>query len=342
MKETFNLEFTHYMNNQASLLNALGGKMEKLKEIIGDAKTIGIAGHIRPDGDCVGSCMAIYNYILNNFPEVEVKVYLEYVDNKFRIIKNTDKIITTGFDGTVFDLFITMDSADLERIGINGPFFKSAKRTACIDHHVSNRGYADFNYILPNASSASEVLFDLLEEKKIDQSVAEAMYMGIAHDSGCFRYSSTSPKTMMIAAKLMERDIDITHILEETYYKKTYEQQQITGRLLLESIRFMDNQCIFSYATTKMMNFYGVTTNDLDGVVSELRNVEGVECAVFMYQTGELEYKVSMRSNRIVDVSKIAVGFGGGGHIHASGFNASGTVHDIINNVSREIEKQMQ
>lgn len=316
--------------------------MEKLKEIIGDAKTVGIAGHIRPDGDCMGSCMAIYNYILNNYPEVDVKVYLEFVDNKFRIIKNTDKIITSGFDGTEFDLFITMDSADIERIGINKPFFENAKRTACIDHHVSNKGYADFNYILPDASSASEVLFDLLDEDKIDVSVAEAMYMGIAHDSGCFRYSSTSPKTMRIVAKLLETGIDITEILEETYYKKTYEQQQITGRVFLESVRFMDNKCIFAYATAKMMDFYGVTTTDLGAIVSELRNVEGVECAVFMYQTGEMEYKVSMRSNKIVDVSKIAVKYGGGGHVRASGFSANGTVYDIINNISAEIEKQMQ
>lgn len=316
--------------------------MEKLKDIIGDAKTVGITGHTNPDGDCVGSCMATYNYIRKNFPDIDVKVYLEFVDNKFKLIANTDKIITTGYDGTVFDLFITLDSADLDRTGINKPFFENAKRTACIDHHVSNTGYADFNYILSDASSASEVLYDLLEEDLIDKNTAEAMYMGIAHDSGCFRFSSTTPKTMRIAANIMEKGVNITEILEETYYKKTYEQQQITGRILLESVRFMDNKCIFAYATTKMMDFYGVTKKDLGAVVGQLRNVEGVECAIFMYQKGELEYKVSMRSKKYVDVSKIAVLFGGGGHVHAAGFDASGTVHDIINNVSEEIEKQMQ
>lgn len=315
--------------------------MKKLADIIADAKTVGIAGHIRPDGDCVGSCMAVCNYILKNFPEVDVKVYLEFVHDKFKLIKNADKIITTGYDGTQFDLFITMDSADLERLGPNKPFFENAKRTACIDHHVSNTGYADFNYILPDASSACEVLFDLLDEELIDKETAEALYMGIASDSGCFRYSSTSPKTMIIAAKMMEKGIDITEILEETYYKKTYEQQQITGRILLESVRFMDNRCIFAYATTKMMKFYGVTTKDLDAVVSQLRNVEGVECAIFMYQIGDLEFKVSLRSKEI-DVSKVAVHFGGGGHVHAAGFEATGTVHDIINNISEELEKQMQ
>lgn len=314
--------------------------MEKLREIIADAKTIGISGHIRPDGDCVGSCMAVYNYILKNFPEVEVKVFLEFVHDKFKLIKNADKIITTGYDGTIFDLFITVDSADLERLGPNKPYFQNAKRTACIDHHVSNKGYGNFNYILPDASSTCEVLYDLFDEDFIDKNTAEAMYMGIASDSGCFRYASTSPRTMLIAAKLMEKGINVTEILEETYYKKTYEQQQITGRILLESVRFMDNRCIFAYATTDMMDFYGVTTKDLDAVVSELRNIEGVECAVFMYQIGELEFKVSLRSKKI-DVSVIGVHFGGGGHVHAAGFEATGTVHDIINNISKEIEKQM-
>ena len=178
--------------------------------------------------------MATYNYIRKNFPNVDVKVYLEFVDDKFKLIKNVDKIVTSGYDGTVYDLFITMDCADLERLGFNKPFFDSAKRTACVDHHVSNQGYADFNYILPDASSTCEVLFDLLEEESIDKDVAEALYMGVAHDSGCFRYNSTSPNTMMVAAKMMEKGIDINNILEETYYKKTYEQQQITGRILLK------------------------------------------------------------------------------------------------------------
>lgn len=316
--------------------------MKKLKDIIANATTVGISGHIRPDGDCVGSCMATYNYIRKNFPNVDVKVYLEFVDDKFNLIKNVDKIVTSGYDGTVYDLFITMDCADLDRLGFNKPFFDNAKRTACVDHHVSNQGYADFNYILPDASSACEVLFDLLEEELIDKDVAEALYMGVAHDSGCFRYNSTSPNTMMVAAKMMEKGIDVNNILEETYYKKTYEQQQITGRILLESVRFMDNKCIFAYATNRMMDFYGVTTNDLDAIVSHLRNVEGVECAVFMYQVGEMEYKVSLRSKKYVDVSRIAVLFGGGGHVHAAGFNANGTPYDIINNISEEIEKQMQ
>ena len=315
--------------------------MKKINDIIGDAKTIGIAGHVRPDGDCMGSCMSLYNYLKKNRPDLDVRVFLEFVDKKFNIIENTDQIITTGYDGTKFDLFISLDTASLDRLGLNLPFYENAKRTACIDHHASNDGYADYNYILPNASSACEVLYDLLDVSLFDKSIAEPMYTGIAHDSGVFRFQSTTSKTMNVAGKMLDFGINANKILEETYYKKTYAQSQVAGRLQLESVRFMDNRCIFAYATTKLMDFYGVTTKDLDSVVAQLRNIEGIEVAIFMYQIGEMKYKVSMRSQDLVDVSVIASYFGGGGHVRAAGFDTVGDVHDIINNISEQIEKQM-
>ena len=91
--------------------------IKKINDIIGDAKTIGIAGHLRPDGDCMGSCMSLYNYLKKNRPDLDVRVFLEFVDKKFNIIENTDQIITTGYDGTKFDLFISLDTASLDRLG---------------------------------------------------------------------------------------------------------------------------------------------------------------------------------------------------------------------------------
>lgn len=101
--------------------------MKKINDIIGDAKTIGIAGHLRPDGDCMGSCMSLYNYLKKNRPDLDVRVFLEFVDKKFNIIENTDQIITTGYDGTKFDLFISLDTASLDRLGLNLPFYENAK-----------------------------------------------------------------------------------------------------------------------------------------------------------------------------------------------------------------------
>lgn len=315
--------------------------MKKIDEIIGDAKTVGIAGHIRPDGDCVGSCMTLYNYIKKNHQNVDVRVFLEFVDNKFSLIENTDKIETNGYDGTVFDLFISLDTASLDRLGENRPFFESARRTACIDHHKSNAGYADYNYIIAESSSASEVLYDLLDVELFDKSIAEPMYMGIAHDSGVFRFQSTTAKTMNVAAKMIELGVDVNTVLEETYYRKTYNQMMITATIQSNTVLSMDGKCIYGYCTSEMMEEYGVTTNDLDIVIAAIRNVEGVEVAMFVYQLEENKFKVSLRSKKYVDVSEIAVSFGGGGHARAAGFDVEGSLDTVIELVLKKIEKTL-
>lgn len=312
--------------------------MKKIDEIIGEAKTIGIAGHVRPDGDCVGSCMALYNYLKKNRTDLTVKVYLEYVDDKFSIIKNVNEIDTNGYDGTVYDLFISLDTASLDRLGANVEFFTNAKRTVCIDHHASNHGYADYNYIVPEASSASEVLFSILEEEQFDKSIAEPMYMGIAHDSGVFRFQSTTAQTMRIAAKMMEFGAKPNEILEETFYRKTYDQMMVTAKIQRETVLCMDGECIYGFCTAETMKKYNVTVNDLDAVVSSIRNVEGVELAMFAYQLEDNKYKFSLRSKKYVDVSKIAVGFGGGGHVRAAGFELQGSLDEVIGKVLEVIK----
>jgi len=315
--------------------------MKKINDIIGDAKTIGIAGHVRPDGDCMGSCMSLYNYLKKNRPDLDVRVFLEFVDKKFNIIENTDQIITTGYDGTKFDLFISLDTASLDRLGLNLPFYENAKRTACIDHHASNDGYADYNYILPKASSASEVLYDLLDEDLIDKSIAEPMYMGIAHDSGVFIFQSTTPKTMRIAANMIEKGVNVNMILEETFFRKTYNQMMVTAKIQSEAVLALDGKCIYGYCTSEMMEEYGVTTKDLDAVVASIRNVDGVEVAMFLYQLSENSYKVSLRSKNYVDVSKIAVENGGGGHVRAAGAEIHGELNDIINKLLNRIKQDI-
>lgn len=316
--------------------------MKMIDEIIGDAKTVGIAGHIRPDGDCIGSCMSLYNYLKKNRTDLTVKIYLEFVDKKFTLIENIGDIDTNGYDGTVYDLFISLDTASMERLGKNVEFLKTAKRTVCIDHHKSNEGYADYNYIIPQASSASEVLYDLLDENLFDKSIAEPMYMGIAHDSGVFRFQSTMPKTMRIAAKMMEYGIDFNTILEDTFYRKTYDQLMITAKIQNNAVVCMDGKCIYGYCTLEMMKEYGVTSNDLDAVIASIRNVDGVEVAMFVYQLDENRFKISLRSKKYVDVSKIAVTFGGGGHIRAAGFDLEGDLDSVIDSVKSAIESEIK
>lgn len=315
--------------------------MKKIDEIIGDSKTVGIAGHVRPDGDCVGSCMALYNYLKKNRPDLQVKVYLEYVDSKFDIIKSVKEIDTKGYDGTVYDLFISLDTASLDRLGQNEEFFTNARRTACIDHHASNKGYADYNYIVAEASSASEVLFNVLDEDKFDKTVADPMYMGIAHDSGVFRFQSTTAETMRIAAKMIDFGVKPNEILEETFYRKTYNQMMVTAKIQSETVLCMEGKCIYGVCTFDTMKKYNVTTKDLDAVIASIRNVDGVEVAMFAYQLKEDTYKISLRSKKYVDVSKIAVSFGGGGHVRAAGFEVKGTLDEVVAKVLSSIKEDL-
>ena len=314
--------------------------MSRLEELLQGAESVALSGHVRPDGDCVGSVMAVYLYIKKNMPKKEVKVFLETPSSVFGCIKGIEVIDSNMDTQEEYDVFIALD-CNAERLGDAEPIFRRAKTKINIDHHVSNQGCGDINIVVPDASSTCEVVYDLMNPEKLDVEIAKALYIGIIHDTGVFKYSNTLPKTLLTVAKLIEYGFDFPKIIDETFYEKTYLQTLVCAKAVSESVRFMDEKCIFSVVDKSMMEFYGVGPKDLDGVINQLRIVKGVECAIFMYQTGNMEYKVSMRSNGLVNVSEIATFFGGGGHVRAAGCTMKGTAHDVINNLSTRIALQM-
>ena len=304
-------------------------------------QTVAIAGHVRPDGDCVGSCLATYNYIKDNYPKIEVALYLQPIPNIFKFLSRADEIMHSCEEDKTYDLFIAQDCGDLKRLGDAAKYFETAKKTICVDHHVSNDNFADENYIFPYASSASELVFGLIGEKFITKKIAECIYVGMVHDTGVFQYSCTSAKTMEIAGKLMEMGIDFSKIVDETFYTKTFEQNQILGKALLHSRLLLNGKMIASVITMEEMKQYHVLPKHLDGIVNQLRVTKGVEAAVFLYENEDGSYKVSTRSNGLVNVAELAVKFGGGGHERAAGFSMEGTPEDLIEKVAFEIEKQL-
>ncbi len=315
--------------------------MEKILEETSGVKSIGITGHIRPDGDCVGSCMGMYMYLKKTMPsDTDIDVILQEPPAIFNCISNIDVIKTDPGDKK-YDLFIVIDTS-IDRIGEAEKAFRTACRTINIDHHISNQGGGDVNYIYPEASSASELVYDLMDKKYVDKDIALAIYIGIIHDTGVMQYSNTSPRTLRTVAELIEHGFDFPKLIDETFYERTYVQNQILGRALAESIVFMDGKCIVSAVTKKMMNFYGITTKDLDGIVNQLRYTKGVEVAIFMYELDVLRWKVSLRSCGAIDVAEVGEYFGGGGHVRAAGCNMSGSFHDVVNNISARIEQQFK
>lgn len=317
--------------------------MKKMKEELQGIRTVAIAGHVRPDGDCVGSCVGLSLYLKENFPELEqVDVYLEEIPESYHILRGTREILHDCTADRQYDLFIALDCGDKERLGAAVKYFDTAKSTVCYDHHISNTGFAERNYIDPQISSTSELVYRVMEKECISKETAEALYMGIVHDTGIFQYSCTSPETHEAAAELLRKGIRASEIVDTTYMEKTYVQNQILGRALLESIMVLDRRCIISAIRLKDMAFYGITPKDLDGIVSQLRLTKGVEVALFLHEIGNHEYKVSMRSKSIVDVSSIAKFFGGGGHVRAAGCTMQGSFYDVVNNLTQHIEHQMK
>lgn len=314
--------------------------MNLLAECSG-AKRIGISGHIRPDGDCVGSCLGLYLYLKKNIPETEITVFLEKPADIFQDIKGFSEIDSSFLEQEIFDVFFVLDSVP-ERIGEAFQYYTAARKKINIDHHISNPGCGDLYVVRPDVGSACEVLYDLMDKDKLDKDIAMALYIGIIHDTGVFQYSNTTPDTLKKAAHLISFGFNFPKLIEETFYQKTYVQAQIMGRALMESIRFMDGRCIVSVIDQKTMDFYHVTSKDFDGIVNQLRNIKGISCAIFMYEVDVLEYKVSMRSDENVDVARVASYFGGGGHIRAAGCNMKGTFHDCVNNLSAQIALQLE
>ncbi len=314
----------------------------KIDQLIGSARTIGISSHVRPDGDATGSTLGLYLYIKKNYPDIKVQLFLEQVIPELRFLKGSDEVITDfKTDVESFDLFIVADCSK-DRTGDAEKFFDAAKKTINIDHHVSNKGTGDELYIVPDASSACELVYETLDHSKMDVEIAKALYTGMVTDTGVFKYNNTSPKTLNTAAELISYGFDFGSLIDHVFYEKTYLQNQILGRALLESILLMDGRCIVSVVSKQSMEFYGAESNDLDGIVNQLLLTQGVDCAIFMYELAPLEYKVSLRSNGAVNVAEVAQMFGGGGHVRAAGCIVNGTQHDVINNLTKYIHKQLE
>lgn len=316
--------------------------MHKLEELLAGARRVAVAGHVKPDGDCTGSCLATYNYIKEYHPDIQAELYLEPIPNIFKFLLRADEIISDMTDLPKTDLLIVQDCGDADRLGKAAGLIPKAKRVACIDHHISNTGFGDDSYIFPKASSTSELVFDLIGAERITRQIAECIYVGLIHDTGLFQYSCTSAKTMRIAAVLMEKGIDFSGIADRTYVQKTYEQNQILAKAIENSRLYLDGACICSVITQAEMDACHVLPKHLEGIVSQLRSTKGVEAAVFFYPKEEGGYKISFRSaSDTVNVAAIAMHFGGGGHIRAAGASTDLPPQECLEQILELIRRQI-
>lgn len=309
-------------------------QMKKLEDVFtNDIKTCAIVGHLAPDGDAVGSTTALYTYVKRNFPWIDVTLYIERPKESLMFLPGLSEAVFETPEDSEMDLFVSCDVSSTDRFGVAGNLFPLARKTLCIDHHISNPYFADINVVDAEASSCAEVLCNLMDPEKIDLDIAVSLYTGIIHDSGVFQYSNTRGNTLRAAADLLERGVPASRIIDESFNQRTMRQSRILGKVLMESELCMDGKVIVGVVTLEDMLRYDVTKKDLDGIVAELRLVKGVLAAVFIYETEPQVFKVSLRSNNDLDVSRVASSFGGGGHVKAAGCTIPGPavhVRDLL------------
>ena len=318
----------------------MGVSMKHFNEQVLKAERIAITGHIHPDGDCIGSCLALKQYILDNYENKQVDVYLESIDAKFSFLSHAHEIINESYNDKIYDLFFVLDCGSEDRYEPFAVMVNKSKTLIGIDHHISNDGFGDFCKIDPEASATCEVLCQIFSEDKISKECAQCLYTGIVHDTGVFKHSNTTRQTMEYAGMLLEKGVSSTKIIDETFYQKTFVQNQLLGTALLRSELEQNGKVIFSYVSKEDFNEIGAKSSDSDGIIDQLRITKGVEAAVFLYPI-EDGYKVSMRSNEQVNVSEIAKSYGGGGHIRAAGCSVKGTLEDIKDMIIKDIAKQL-
>ena len=312
-----------------------------LLSLVKDAKTIGVTGHTNPDGDCIGSTFAVAKYLKKALPAAKVEVFLEKPEKAFDHVPGREDLIVDFPERDPFDVFIVCDT-NYERISDAKKYFDAAGRTINIDHHISNaQGTGEYNHVIPEAAACAEIITELIPDEMLDAEIAQLLYMGIAHDTGVFHFSNTRPETMRVCASLLEYDFDFSAMLDETFYIRTDLQNRMMGQALLDSRFHLDGKVIVSSADLALMARLGTGREETGGIVERLRNTEGVDCSVYIYEKTPGHFKASLRaSSDAVNVAKVCESFGGGGHARAAGCEYDGTVAEFEEKIIAEISKQ--
>lgn len=306
--------------------------LSQLKEIVSKANNIVVTGHIHPDGDCIGSILAVDSFLkrLGKKSTVilddEVPRYLEFLCGN-TIINQPKEIILA-------DLLIILDSSDLERIGRTSVYVKAPVLN--IDHHKSNLMFADYVYLDSDVSATGEIIVDIFKEFKhnINEYEATALYTAIATDCGFFKYANTSAKTLSYAGLMVEKGAQ-PHVISEALEVRSRENIMHLVNVL-KTLEFYADGKIASITITDKPD--GVET---DGYISYPRSIEGVEAALMFTCDDADSTRVSMRA-KTIDVSEIALFFGGGGHARAAGCTVNKPVAEAKEIVIKKVEEAIK
>ncbi|MEF9932772.1 MAG: bifunctional oligoribonuclease/PAP phosphatase NrnA [Cetobacterium sp.] len=314
--------------------------MKDIKEKILNSEKIVITSHVNPDGDAIGSGIALYLGLVKKFPNKKIKFILQdKVPKNLEFLKGTESILLSSeIQGNLdSDLAIIVDSATLERIGDVKNKIENIFKIN-IDHHISNPLYGDIN-LVENISSTSEVMYSLLKDLEIDLdfNMAEAIYTGIVNDTGNFSHDNVTKKTFEIAGELIELGVNNSKIAKDFYASRTYIGMKILGKAFEEMRYIPEKKLTYFYLPYSELKALSGTKDDTEGLVEEINSNIESEVSLFLREEENGTIKGSMRSKKDADVNAIASKFGGGGHIKASGFSSTLPAEEILKIVEQSL-----
>jgi len=282
-----------------------------------------ITSHINPDGDAIGSCFGL-GLALQKIGK-NVQVLLEPFQSRFDIIPGKGLLSKKAFSGGVL---ILLDCSNADRISPQHQILTESLPSINIDHHYTNTNFAKVNYVDGNASSACELVYRLLDGFiDLDSDIAAALYSGMVSDTGGFRFSSTSPKTLQAASHLTSYGIDFTTIYTELMLIRSFAEIKLLAKVL-ENAEVKGNVMHVCVDKEMIKSVPNALSRDVEGIVEMMLNTRDIEISVLLYEKENGEIKISLRS-RSTNVGEVAKKFGGGGHHLAAGANAKGNIYEI-------------
>lgn len=314
--------------------------LDDIKDVIKKSNTIVVFTHENPDGDAIGSCLAMYMVLKEMGKQVDIVI--PKFPKTFKFLPSSDEVVTEpSLDK--YDLGIALDCADIKRLDDPTETFLKCETRVNIDHHTSNGMFGDLNFVNPVAPSCAQIVTSILQYYKIDitNDVATCLITGIITDTGGFRYEGVTSETFEIASSFLENGVNISRVYKESLSNISREKFE-ARKLAANRIEFLeDGKIAYTYMTKEDMNNLNVARSDLEGIVENGRDVEGVEVSIFLYETDK-GYKASLRSNSYVNVSDVCLLFNGGGHIRAAGCTLACPLDEAKSKILKEIRRVLK
>ena len=314
--------------------------IDQILKCIKKSKNIVIVTHENPDGDAVGSSLAMYHALKGLKKNVDI-IIPEYA-KCFNELPGIDEVIKES--DKVYDLAISLDAATDKLLNVWVKYFREADQRIVIDHHSTNTMFGDINYVDLSAPACAQVVYMLIKHYrwKITPEIGTCIMAGIITDTGGFQYSGVSRDTFNIAAELLDAGVNISKVYKKVFDTKTKSSFELR-RIALDRMEFLeDDKIAFTYITNEDERKVNAGVGDYEGIVSEGRSIEGVEVSIFLHELKDGEFKISLRSNLYVNVSDVCIMFGGGGHIRAAGAKMTADPLVIRDKVVNEVKRQLK